>query len=185
LNRKLKKPFNPIIGEVFRCYWNYLDGSKAYCISEQVSHHPPISCFLYCNITHGVYISGEFKPKPTFMGNSIMVCLNGSTTIKFRKRPEEIYRISYPNLFARGLFFGDPFVEISGKSTISCEFLNQIAAIEFNSEGYFNKERDVLSGEIKNEENTIKIEGKWSKEIMFSGSGSTVSKIVNIEIFSI
>jgi hypothetical protein len=54
--------YNPIIGETFRCMWEYADGSKAHfiaeqvilyvlccvvthCLVSQVSHHPPISCF--------------------------------------------------------------------------------------------------------------------------------------------
>ena len=62
-----KKPYNPILGEIFRCYWNFenhqqsssdttqlqdsesiKDGPIPWCtkdqlvfIAEQVSHHPP------------------------------------------------------------------------------------------------------------------------------------------------
>lgn len=53
-----KKPYNPILGEVFQCYWDIPtektdsqcvdDGPVPWCrrdqltfISEQVSHHPP------------------------------------------------------------------------------------------------------------------------------------------------
>lgn len=54
-----KKPYNPILGEIFRCYWDIPadqtqqldvcdDGPVPWCkknnlsfIAEQVSHHPP------------------------------------------------------------------------------------------------------------------------------------------------
>lgn len=53
-----KKPYNPILGEIFKCYWdvpNYTasselvtDGPVPWChknqltfVAEQVSHHPP------------------------------------------------------------------------------------------------------------------------------------------------
>lgn len=54
-----KKPYNPILGEIFQCYWNVptmetsdesnaTDGPIPWCkrnqltfIAEQVSHHPP------------------------------------------------------------------------------------------------------------------------------------------------
>lgn len=39
----LKKPYNPILGETFRCYWRHPNGSKTFYIAEQVSHHPPVS----------------------------------------------------------------------------------------------------------------------------------------------
>lgn len=38
----LKKPYNPILGETFRCYWLHPNGSKTFYVSEQVSHHPPV-----------------------------------------------------------------------------------------------------------------------------------------------
>jgi hypothetical protein len=39
----LKKPYNPILGETFRCYWLHPNGSKTFYLAEQVSHHPPVS----------------------------------------------------------------------------------------------------------------------------------------------
>lgn len=39
----LKKPYNPILGETFRCYWLHSNGTKTFYIAEQVSHHPPVS----------------------------------------------------------------------------------------------------------------------------------------------
>lgn len=53
-----KKPYNPILGEMFRCHWEFpedkeddavvSDGPVPWCkknqlsfIAEQVSHHPP------------------------------------------------------------------------------------------------------------------------------------------------
>ncbi len=34
----LKKPYNPILGETFRCYWELPNGSKTFYIAEQVCH---------------------------------------------------------------------------------------------------------------------------------------------------
>lgn len=67
-----KKPYNPIIGEVFRCHWDIPqmeqstddrtlseDGPIPWCrrdqltfIAEQVSHHPPskLRVFFSCNV---------------------------------------------------------------------------------------------------------------------------------------
>jgi hypothetical protein len=32
--------YNPVLGEFFRCTYNYPDGSEGLYIAEQVSHHP-------------------------------------------------------------------------------------------------------------------------------------------------
>lgn len=56
-----KKPYNPILGEIFRCHWELPnehssddlveDGPVPWCnreqlcfVAEQVSHHPPGKC---------------------------------------------------------------------------------------------------------------------------------------------
>nr|AII97901.1 BLTX536 [Nephila pilipes] len=36
----LKKPYNPILGEVFRCYWQHADTSnRTFYVAEQVINH--------------------------------------------------------------------------------------------------------------------------------------------------
>jgi oxysterol-binding protein-related protein 8 len=39
----VQKPYNPIIGETFACYWKHDDGSKSQYFAEQVLHRPPVS----------------------------------------------------------------------------------------------------------------------------------------------
>ena len=34
----LKKPYNPILGETFRCCWSHPNGSKTFYIAEQVQN---------------------------------------------------------------------------------------------------------------------------------------------------
>jgi hypothetical protein len=38
--------YNPVLGEFFRCTYNYPDGSEGLYIAEQVSHHPVRLCQL-------------------------------------------------------------------------------------------------------------------------------------------
>ncbi|XP_074082287.1 oxysterol-binding protein-related protein 8-like [Macrotis lagotis] len=46
----LKKPYNLVLGEIFRCPWVHpRTNSKTFYIAEQVSHHPPISAFYISN----------------------------------------------------------------------------------------------------------------------------------------
>jgi hypothetical protein len=40
LERRLTVRYNPVLGEFFRCTYNYPDGSEGLYIAEQVSHHP-------------------------------------------------------------------------------------------------------------------------------------------------
>jgi hypothetical protein len=40
----LKKPYNPILGETFRCYWKHPNGSRTFYLAEQVN----ADVYSYC-----------------------------------------------------------------------------------------------------------------------------------------
>ena len=36
----LKKPYNPLLGETFRCFWQHPNGSRTFYLAEQVQFLP-------------------------------------------------------------------------------------------------------------------------------------------------
>lgn len=65
----IKKPYNPILGETFRCCWFHPQtNSHTFYIAEQVSHHPPVSAFHVSNRKDGFCISGSITAKSRFYG---------------------------------------------------------------------------------------------------------------------
>ena len=64
----LKKPYNPILGELFRCCWKHPNGSTTFYIAEQVSHHPPISALYVTNRKDGFTLSATILAKSKFYG---------------------------------------------------------------------------------------------------------------------
>jgi hypothetical protein len=87
--RGVKKPYNPILNEFYRCTYYYPDGSQGYYVAEQVSHHPPISAFFYVSPKNGILVTGELKPKSKFLGNSAATIMEGEDRIRFLNRPED------------------------------------------------------------------------------------------------
>lgn len=99
-----KKPYNPIIGETFHCSWEVPkdrvkskrtsphspvschehpladDPGKSYklrFVAEQVSHHPPVSCF-YCECKEKrLCVNTHVWTKSKFMGMSVGVSMIG------------------------------------------------------------------------------------------------------------
>ena len=84
----VKKPLNPILGEVFTGYWDYPDGTKGYYISEQTSHHPPKSSYFYMAPEHHIRIDGTLKPRSKFLGNSVGSFMEGIAVMRFLNRGE-------------------------------------------------------------------------------------------------
>lgn len=162
----VKKPYNPVLGEYFRCRWNFEDGSRGFYIAEQVSHHPPISAFFYACPEHHIIINGHIAPKSKFLGNSVASILEGNFRICFTNRPGEEYVVNPPNLYARGILFGTMVYEVSDLCKVTCEANDLSAEIEFKSKGYFTGTYNALTGTIKNSREALhKLSGKWSDEI--------------------
>ncbi len=79
-----KKPYNPIIGEMFQCSFRVPKAAAnspedlliTYC-AEQVSHHPPISAFrFYCPQRKMEMVAGIFT-QSRWKGLSIYVNMVG------------------------------------------------------------------------------------------------------------
>lgn len=72
-------------------------------ISEQVSHHPPISAYYYSLPELGIFVTGEAHPKAKFLGNSAATVMKGYSRIVFSELNNETYEITNPNVYARGI----------------------------------------------------------------------------------
>ncbi|KAI8979278.1 hypothetical protein BDF20DRAFT_820343 [Mycotypha africana] len=147
----VKKPYNPVLGEVFKCKYTYDDGSEAIYVAEQVSHHPPISAFYYGSPENGVYIHGDLRPKSRFLGNSAATLMEGENHIVFTHLHNEQYDITMPNVYARGILFGKMVMEL-GDSCV----------------GFFSGQYNSVCGKVKKEstgEILYEISGQWSNEI--------------------
>jgi len=108
---RLPRRYNPVLGEFFRCRYDYPNGTQGFYIAEQgansrpflpdgylsspvyplsaVSHHPPISAFYYVSPANKVAIVGELRPKSKFLGNSVSTTMEGQSRITLTGRPED------------------------------------------------------------------------------------------------
>ncbi|PKK64014.1 Oxysterol-binding protein [Rhizophagus irregularis] len=163
------KPYNPVLGERFRARWQFADNTEALFVSEQVSHHPPISAYYYVSPENNIIIVGDIRPKSKFLGNSAATLMQGESKIIFTNRPGEVYRIAMPNVYARGILFGRMVLELGDNSTVRCEKNDLICELEFRTKGFFTGAYNSIYGKIKREstgESLYEITGKWS-DIMY------------------
>ncbi|KAG0005399.1 hypothetical protein BGZ79_005024 [Entomortierella chlamydospora] len=164
----VKKPYNPIIGEIFRARWKFEDGTESFYVAEQVSHHPPISAFYYASPENNLTIVGDLKPKSRFLGNSAATLMQGEIKISFANLPGEEYFITMPNIFARGIIIGTMLLELGDSAYVRCPKNDLVCHIEFKVKGFFTGSYNIIHGKIKREsagEHLYDISGKWSDEI--------------------
>ncbi|XP_076152908.1 oxysterol-binding protein-related protein 8 isoform X2 [Alosa pseudoharengus] len=167
----LKKPYNPIIGETYRCVWLHPNtSSKTFYISEQVSHHPPVSAFYVSNRKDGFCLSGSILAKSKFYGNSLSAILDGEARLTFLNRGED-YVMNMPYAHCKGILYGTMTLELGGQITITCEKTGYSAQLEFKLKPFLGSSDSVnqISGKIKlGKEVLATLEGHWDSEIFIN-----------------
>lgn len=174
--KAVKKPLNPILGEVFSCYWDELpDDNTAFYISEQTSHHPPKSSYFYLMPESKIRVDGVVIPKSKFLGNSSAAIMEGWAHVVLGER-EETYIMNQPNVYCRGILFGKLRYELGDQMVIRCSKSDLEATIDFKTKGFIGGTYDAIEGTITNSktgEVLCYISGKWNDimEIKYAESG--------------
>ncbi|KAL0938971.1 oxysterol binding protein [Colletotrichum truncatum] len=169
----VKKPLNPILGEIFTCYWDLPDNTRAYYISEQTSHHPPKSSYFYMVPEHHIRVDGTLKPRSRFLGNSAASVMEGTAILSLLNRGNdktkgERYILTQPNMYARGILFGKMKYELGDHSFVRCPELDLVADIDFKTKGWVGGTYNAIGGFIKQEstgEVLYELSGLWSEEM--------------------
>ncbi|XP_077160691.1 oxysterol-binding protein-related protein 10 isoform X1 [Paroedura picta] len=202
-----KKPYNPIIGETFHCSWDVpkdkvkqsktnsaspapkdqvkgdgQDPSACYklrFVAEQVSHHPPVSCF-YCECKEKkVCANVHVWTKSKFMGMSIGVSMVGEGVLYLLEHGEE-YIFTLPSAYARSILT-IPWVELGGKVNIHCAKSGYSATVTFHTKPFYGGKVHRVTAEVKhNPTNTIvcKAQGEWNGTLEFTYSNGE-TKIID------
>ncbi|KAI5693228.1 hypothetical protein M8J75_011416 [Diaphorina citri] len=175
-----KKPYNPILGEIFRCHWDLpdtssddevvADGPVPWChrnqltfIAEQVSHHPPISAFYAEHVNRRVSLCAHVWTKSKFLGLSIGVHNVGFGTLKLLQFGEE-YVCTFPNGYGRSILTV-PWIELGGSTTVKCVQSGYHANVEFHTKPFYGGKKHRITAEVfaRNEKKPfLTVSGEWN-----------------------
>ncbi|KAF7319772.1 hypothetical protein MKEN_00759600 [Mycena kentingensis (nom. inval.)] len=176
----VKKPYNPILGEFFRCRYDYPDGTQGFYVAEQVSHHPPISAFFYISPANKVQILGELRPKSKFLGNSVSTTMEGENRVTLLGSPGDgEYVITMPNMYARGILFGKMVLELGDQCTAKNEKNGLSADIEFKTKGFFSGTYNAIAGRVRHNANEVgEVAGRWTHVMEFKSAKSGKKRVL-------
>ncbi|KRZ83219.1 Oxysterol-binding protein-related protein 9 [Trichinella sp. T8] len=113
-----KKPYNPILGEVFACCWN----SPSVKASDEKVADGPVPTATVNQIT--------------FVGEQVS-----------HHPPGEEYLFDFPNGYGRSILT-TPWVEFGGKCSIRCEKTSYHADIEFSTKTFYSGKAHCLKVEV-------------------------------------
>lgn len=112
----VKKPLNAFLGELFIGGWQNSSIGTTRLVSEQVSHHPPVTaCYLW-NDRHGLRAEGFTQQEITFSG-SVNIRQKGYAILHIDEY-EEDYLIPVPNVKVKGILSGTPYPELVSNYSI-------------------------------------------------------------------
>ncbi|CDF91034.1 ZYBA0S09-03334g1_1 [Zygosaccharomyces bailii CLIB 213] len=174
-----KKPLNPFLGELFVGKWenkNHPDFGETVLLSEQVSHHPPVTAYSIFNDKNNVKLEGYNQFKSSF-SKSVMLSVKqyGHALLSVG---DESYLITLPPLHIEGILVASPFVELEGKSYIQSS-TGLLGVLEYSGRGYFSGKKNTFKARIFKDAKDIKdkdkalytITGQWSGLSKISRSG--------------
>uniref|UniRef100_A0A9J8DA39 Oxysterol-binding protein n=1 Tax=Cyprinus carpio carpio TaxID=630221 RepID=A0A9J8DA39_CYPCA len=182
-----KKPYNPILGEVFFCHWDLpetedpaasesvSDGPVPWSsknsvsfVAEQVSHHPPISAFYAECFSKKIQFNAHIWTKSKFLGMSIGVHNIGQGCVSCLEYDEH-YILTFPNGYGRSILTV-PWVELGGECNISCSKSGYSANIVFHTKPFYGGKKHRITAEIfapNDKKSFCSIEGEWNG-VMYS-----------------
>lgn len=164
--KAVKKPLNPVLGEIFSCYWTDLpEDCSAYYLAEQTSHHPPESSYFYLLPEKKIKVDGVVIPRSKFLGNSSAAMMEGVAHVTLGEHDDEIYTMTQPNAYCRGILFGKLRYELGDHMLITCEKNHLKADIEFKTKGFISGSYDAIEGVVtdtRTSKTLFTISGKWN-----------------------
>ncbi|XP_038650189.1 oxysterol-binding protein-related protein 9 isoform X3 [Scyliorhinus canicula] len=177
-----KKPYNPILGEIFKCHWNFLENeteentesvaegpvpeasqNSITFVAEQVSHHPPISAFYAECFSKRIQFNAHIWTKSKFLGMSIGVHNIGQGCVSLLDYDEH-YILTFPNGYGRSILTV-PWVELGGECNITCAKTGYNAIITFHTKPFYGGKKHRITAEIfsPNDKKSFgSIEGEWN-----------------------
>ncbi|KAJ3682726.1 hypothetical protein LUZ60_012953 [Juncus effusus] len=154
------KPFNPILGETYEM----VNHCGMTFISEQVSHHPPMSAG-HAENEHFTYdITSKLKTK--FLGNSVEVYPVGRTRLVLKKSGV-VMDLVPPLTKVNNLIFGRTWVDSLGEMVLTNLTTGDKVVLFFQPCGWFGAGRYEVDGYVysSEEEPKIMMTGKWNQSM--------------------
>ncbi|XP_033960293.1 oxysterol-binding protein-related protein 1-like [Pseudochaenichthys georgianus] len=154
------KPFNPLLGETYELIRDDL-GFR--WVSEQISHHPPVSAFHAEGLKEDFVFHGSIYPKLKFWGKSIEAEPKGLITLELPKYNES-YTWTNPTCCVHNIIVGQLWIEQYGSVEVINHKTGERCSMMFKPCGLFGKELHKVEGFIldKSKKKLCAIYGKWT-----------------------
>lgn len=189
---RVAKPFNPMLGETFE----YIRPDKHYrYVSEQVSHHPPVSAcvaqsplwdYLGCVDAKSKFLGRTFEIRPTGVAHVKLKLPKSSVPASVNKQPpsagpayvqdlvEEHYTWNKVTTSVSGFIVGSPTIDHVGDLTVVNHVTGDKCTLTFKPRGWRGGNAREISGQVTNAAGDVvwEIAGRWDSQLVARKSGA-------------
>lgn len=157
-------------------------------LTEQTSHHPPVSAFVVSCPDKGITARGFDQITAKFTGTSVKVLPgehNMGIFITLEKRGGETYQLTHPPAHLGGLLRGSLSVSVSEMAYITCPQTGLKAILHYVEEGgWLGRSMNKIDGiifrydpendnktrvqDVPEEDILARLSGPWKEKVMFS-----------------
>ncbi|CZT01774.1 hypothetical protein WAI453_006798 [Rhynchosporium graminicola] len=160
---------------------------KVSYLTEQTSHHPPVSAFFVDCPEKGLTARGFDQISAKFTGTSIKVTPgehNLGIFITLSKRDNEQYQLTHPAAHLGGLLRGSLSVTAGDSCFITCPQTKIKTILHYTEEGWLGKTQNKVEGvvfrydpdndkkmrikDVSDKDILARISGNWKERIYFS-----------------
>ncbi|KAF1993057.1 Oxysterol-binding protein, partial [Amniculicola lignicola CBS 123094] len=160
----IKKPLNAFLGELFIGKWDSEAIGETRLVSEQVSHHPPVTACYLSNEKFGVRAEGFTCQEITFSGG-VNIKQKGYAVLHLDQHAED-YLIPVPNVKVKGILSGTPYPELTGTYSIISS-TRYVSEVKFEGKGMiFGGTKNSFHARVfhvdRPSEDIFQVDGQWS-----------------------
>ncbi|KAK7422677.1 hypothetical protein QQX98_001465 [Neonectria punicea] len=156
-------------------------------LTEQTSHHPPVSAFHVTCPEKGISARGFDQISAKFTGTSVKVLPgehNMGIFITLDKRDGEEYQLTHPAAHLGGLLRGSLSVSVSEFAYITCPKTKIKVILHYVEEGWLGRTTNKIDGvifkydpenddktrvqEVPDEDVLARLNGPWREKVMFT-----------------
>lgn len=170
---------------------------KVCYVTEQTSHHPPVSAFYVDCPERGVSARGFDQISAKFTGTSIRVGAgqhNLGIFVTLEKRGQEEYQLTHPAAHLGGLLRGALSITVADTCYVTCAKTRIKVILQYLEEGWVGRSQNRVEGVIFRydpaDDNKTKIKdvpqgdilarinGCWREQVYYTLAGSTEPRLL-------
>lgn len=156
-------------------------------LTEQTSHHPPVSAFWISCPESGLYARGFDQISAKFTGTTIKVSPgehNYGIFITLEKRDNETYQLRHPAAHLGGLLRGSLSVSVGEAAFITCPKTKLKCILQYVEDGWLGRAQNRVEGvifkydpdnddkirikDVPDKDVLIRLGGAWKEKVMYT-----------------